>query len=68
MTTGEGLAERGSPATAAGAAGAADVDAFARAVATRAPPHGALRLGELVHAFGRAVRGVGPAELVREFA
>ena len=31
VTTGEGLAERGSPATAAGAAGAADVDAFARA-------------------------------------
>ena len=53
--------------TVAGAIAEADVLAFADAAATRDPPHAPRRLEELLVAFGRACRGVGPASEIADF-
>ena len=50
----------------AGAISEADILAFANAAATRDPPHAPRRLEELLVAFGRACRGVGPASEIAE--
>ena len=53
--------------TVAGAVAEADILAFADAAATRDPPHAPRRLEELLVAFGRACRGVGPASEIADF-
>ena len=50
----------------AGAISETDILAFANAAATRDPPHAPRRLEELLVAFGRACRGVGPASEIAE--